>query len=45
MIIENVMVFGDVMACSFLDVSRAAAASTFSVKNKVNMKVMGFKMR
>jgi hypothetical protein len=44
MIIENVTVFGDVMACSFLDVSRAAAASTFSVKNKVNMKVMGVKM-
>jgi hypothetical protein len=42
--VENVMVFGDVMACGFLDVSRAAAASTFSVKNKVNMKVMGFKM-
>jgi len=42
--VENVTVFGDVMACGFLDVSRAAAASTFSVKNKVNMKVMGVKM-
>jgi hypothetical protein len=44
MIIENVTVFGDVMACSFLGVSRAAATSTFSLKNKVNMKVMGVKM-
>jgi hypothetical protein len=44
MIIENVTVFGDVMTCSLLDVSRAAAASTFSVKNNVNMKVMGVKM-
>jgi len=43
-VIENVMVFRDVMACSFLDVLRAAAASTFSVKNKVIVKVMGFKM-
>jgi len=44
MIVENVMVFGDVMAFSFVDVSRAAAASTFSVKSKVNMKVVRFKM-
>jgi hypothetical protein len=44
MIIENVMVFGDVMACGFLDVLRAAAASTFIVKNKLNMKVLGLKV-
>jgi len=44
MIIENVMVFMDMMACSFLDVLRAAASSTFNAKNKVIMKVMGFRM-
>jgi len=42
--VENVTVFRDVMACGFLDVSRAATASTFSLKNKENMKVMGFQM-
>jgi hypothetical protein len=44
MIIENFMVFGDVMACGFLDVLRAAAASIFIVKNTLNMKVLGLKV-
>jgi hypothetical protein len=44
MIIENVLVFGGVMACSFLDALRAAAASIFIVKNEVNMKVLGLKV-
>jgi hypothetical protein len=43
MIIENVMVFRDVMACGFLDVLRECIASTFSAKYKANLKVVVLK--
>jgi hypothetical protein len=44
MVLENVMVFRDVTAYRLLDVSREPITSIFRVKNKVNMKVMGWKM-